>query len=272
MNLPVAIITGASSGIGEAAAKALAKNGYRVVVAARRKDRLDKLVSLIEKDSGIAYPVPTDITDINQIQNLVETTVQSFGRIDVLVNSAGYGKLVWLDQQSLEEIDNQIRVNLIGAIQISRAVLPYMLTENQGQIIHITSISSYVGLPTYSIYTTSKFGLRGFLESFRREMRGTGITISGVFPGAVDTEFDQHAGVHWKITRVTPDWLLLSPDDVAKLILKVIQKKKKNVVAPRIMWVPIIANTFFPRLVGWIVSKFFYRDGEKTIAWRAREK
>ena len=103
-------------------------------------------------------------------------------------------------------------------------------------------------------------------------MRGTGITISGVFPGAVDTEFDQHAGVHWEITRVTPDWLLLSPDDVSKMILKVIQKKKKNVVTPSIMWVPIIANTICPRLVSWIVSRYFYRDRGKTIAWRDREK
>ena len=272
MNLPVAIITGASSGIGEAAAKTLAKNGYRVVLAARRKDRLEKLFTQITEDAGIALPVPTDLSDAKQIQNLVETTIHTYGRIDVLVNSAGYGKLVWLDQQSLDAIENQIQVNLIGAIQISREILPYMLTENRGQIIHITSISSYVGLPTYSIYTTTKFGLRGFLESLRREMRGTGITISGVFPGAVDTEFDQHAGVHWEITRVTPDWLLLSPDDVAKLILKVIKKKKKNVVAPGIMWVPIIANTLCPRLVSWIVSRYFYREGGKTIAWRDREK
>ena len=272
MNLPVAIITGASSGIGEAAAKNLAKNGYRVVLAARRKERLEKLFSQITENSGIALSVPTDLTDASQIQNLVDKTIQTFGRIDVLVNSAGYGKLVWLDQQSLEEIENQIQVNLIGAIQISRAVLPFMLTEGQGQIIHITSISSYVGLPTYSIYTTTKFGLRGFLESLRREMRGTGITISGVFPGAVDTEFDQNAGVHWEITRVTPDWLLLSSDDVANLILKVIHKKKKKVVVPWIMWVPILANTLFPKLVSWILSRYFYREEGKTIAWRAREK
>ena len=122
MNLPVAIITGASSGIGEAAAKTLAKNGYRVVLAARRKDRLEKLFTQITEDAGIALPVPTDLSDAKQIQNLVETTIHTYGRIDVLVNSAGYGKLVWLDQQSLDAIENQIQVNLIGAIQISREI------------------------------------------------------------------------------------------------------------------------------------------------------
>ena len=272
MNLPVAIVTGASSGIGEAVAKTLARNGFRVVLAARRKDRLNKIASQIIEQGGTVLSVPTDLSIMVEIQQLVDKTIQTFGQIDILVNSAGFGKLVWLDQQSLEEIQSQIQVNLIGAIQISRAVLPFMLKQDQGQIIHITSISSFVGLPTYSIYTATKFGLRGFLESLRREMRGTGITITGFYPGAVDTEFDQHAGVHWKITRVTPDWLLLSPDAVAKMILRVIQKKRRNMVVPGIMWVPILANTLFPRLVSWIVSRLFYRESGKTVAWRNQEE
>ena len=99
-------------------------------------------------------------------------------------------------------------------------------------------------------------------------MRGTGITISSVFPGAVDTEFDQHAGVHWKTTRVTPDWLLLSSADVAERLIKVIKTKKKQVVIPGIMWVAVLANAHFPGFVSWVLSKYFYRQGGKTVAWR----
>ena len=272
MSQPVAIIAGASSGIGEAAAKELARNGYRVVLAARRQDRLSKLASLIREEGGVVQVFPTDFTQVEQIRLLVENTIQSYGQIDVVVNSAGVGKLVWLDQQSLSEIQDQIQVNLIGAIQLTREVLPYMQKMGKGHLIHLTSISSWVGVPTYSIYTATKFGLRGFLESLRRELRGTGIIVSGVFPGAVDTEFDQQAGVHWEITGVAPKWLLVSPEEVAQLILKVIDKKRKNAVIPAIMWAAVLVNAHFPGFVSWLLSRYFYRVGGKTVAWSNQEK
>ncbi len=268
MSQPVAIITGASSGIGEAAARALSGNGYRVVLAARRKERLINLATQIQEGGGEALAVPTDLRELEQIQRLVESTLQAYNRIDVLVNSAGYGKLVWLDEQTQADIQDQLQVNLTGAIQITREVLPWMIAQEGGHIIHIASIASWVGVPTYSIYAATKFGLRGFLESLRRELRGTGITVSGIFPGAVDTEFDQHAGVHWKTTRVTPNWLLLTSDEVAGQILKVIKKKKNNAVIPGIMRLAVWVNASFPRTVGWLMAKYFYRKEGKTVAWR----
>ena len=272
MSQPVAIITGASSGIGEAAARALSGNGYRVVLAARRKERLNSLVSKIREGGGEALAIPTDLRQLDQIQHLVESTLQAYNRIDVLVNSAGYGKLVWLDEQTQDDIQDQLQVNLVGAIQITREVLPLMIAQHGGHIIHIASIASWVGLPTYSIYAATKFGLRGFLESLRRELRGTGITVSGIYPGAVDTEFDQHAGVHWKTTRVTPNWLLLTADDVAHQILKVIKKKKNNAINPGIMRLAVWINASFPETVSWLLAKFFYRKEGKTVAWRDAEE
>lgn len=272
MSQPVAIITGASSGIGEAAARALSGNGYRVVLAARRKERLNSLASKIREGGGEALAIPTDLRQLDQIQHLVEDTLQAYNRIDVLVNSAGYGKLVWLDEQTQADIQDQLQVNLTGAIQITREVLPLMIAQDGGHIIHIASIASWVGLPTYSIYSATKFGLRGFLESLRRELRGTGITVSGIYPGAVDTEFDQHAGVHWKTTRVTPNWLLLTADDVAHQILKVIKKKKNNAINPGIMRLAVWINASFPETVSWLLAKFFYRKEGKTVAWRDAEE
>jgi short-subunit dehydrogenase len=272
MSHPVAIVAGASSGIGEATAKALARNGYRVVIAARRQDRLTKLASRIEEEGGLVEIIPTDFLQVEQIQLLVERTLKTFGQVDVVVNSTGVGKLVWLDRQSASEIQDQIQVNLIGAIQLTREVLPPMLKAKKGHIIHLSSISSWVGVPTYSIYTATKFGLRGFLESLRRELRGTGVFVSGVFPGAVDTEFDQQAGVPWEITGVAPEWLLVSPEEVAQLILKVIRNKKKNAVIPAIMWVAVLANAHFPGFVSWILSKYFYRVDGKSVSWSNSEK
>jgi len=267
MTQQVVLVTGASSGIGSATALYLGCQGYKIILAARRLDRLEELAAEIRKNGGEALVIQSDISQSDQIQNLVDLSIETFQRIDILVNSAGYGKLVWLDEQSLEDISHQIQVNLIGAIQLSRAVLPGMLSRGTGQIIQITSIASWVGLPTYSIYAANKFGLRGFLESFRRELRGTGITVTGVYPGSVDTEFDQHAGIDWKFKRVTPSWLMVSPEYVARRIHKVIQKKRTISVIPWIMVVPALANALFPRLVGWMLSKYFYRIEGKTIAW-----
>jgi short-subunit dehydrogenase len=270
MSTPVAIVAGASSGIGAATARLLGKRGYRVVLTSRRKDRLDKLASDIKDDGGEVLVVPTDLANLDDIQNLVRDTLQKYGQIDILINSAGYAKLVWLDEQDQDEIDHQIRVNLIGAIQLIREIIPTMKERGQGQIIQITSIASWIGIPTYSIYVTNKFGLRGFLESIRRELRGTGITVTGVYPGAVDTEFDQHAGIDWKFNRVTPEWLLYSPEQVANFILRVIKNKKTTAVYPGIMIVPVLFNAHFPGFVSWILSKLFFRSGGKTVAWRSK--
>ena len=272
MSQTVAIVAGASSGIGEASALALGKKGYRVVLAARREERLLDLADRIQEGGGEALVVPTDFSQVDQITHLVEKTFQAYGRIDVLVYSAGYGRLVWLDEQSQGDIQNQIQVNLTGAIQTTRAVLPCMLSVGRGHIIQIGSSTSWVGLPTYSIYTATKFGLRGFLESIRRELRGTGISVTGIYPGAVDTEFVQHAGVNWEITRVTPKMFLRSAEDVAAQVIKVIKTRKKQVVIPGLMAITSLANAHFPRLVSWILSKYFYRKGGKTIAWGDRGK
>ena len=162
----------------------------------------------------------------------------------------------------------QIQVNLIGMIQLTRSVLPDMLAAGAGQIIQVSSIASWVGIPTYSIYNANKFGSRGFFEGLRRELRGTGVIISEVFPGAVDTEFAQDPDLAWKTTTVTPKFALLSTQVVADKIFQMIQKKKTRSVIPGTMWPAIWANAFFPGFVSWILSKFFYIKNGKRYSWR----
>ncbi|MCK5794848.1 MAG: SDR family NAD(P)-dependent oxidoreductase, partial [Anaerolineales bacterium] len=179
----------------------------------------------------------------------------------------------WLDEQSLEEnIQTQLQVNLIGMIQLTRLVIPEMVASGSGQIIHISSIASWVGVPTYTIYNASKFGSRGFMSSLRREMRGTGVTISEIFPGAVDTEFGQDPDVNWKTTTVTPKFALLSPQFVADQILEMILRKKTRSVIPGFMWLAIWADAHFPGVVGWILSKYFYSSNGVRYSWRQRKE
>lgn len=270
---PVVIITGASSGIGEKAAITLAKNGYRVVIAARRQNRLEEIAEQIRKEGGEVLPIQTDLSQVDQIRDLVEKTKSVFGQIDILVNNAGSARHLWLDEQSLEDdIQNQLQVNLIGMIQLTRLVIPDMVEAGVGQIIHISSIASWVGVPTYSIYNASKFGSRGFLASLRRELRGTGVIISEIFPGAVDTEFGQDPDVSWKTTTVTPKFALLSPQSVADKILVMIQRKKTISVIPGFMWLAIWADAHIPRFISWVLSKYFYSSDGVRYTWRQRKE
>jgi len=269
MNKPVVLITGASSGIGANTALTLGKNGYRVVLAARRKDRLDEIADQIRGGGGEAISVQLDMSRVEQVKNVVTMIRGEYGAVNILVNNAGSARHLWLDEQSLEsDIQMQLQVNLVGMIQLTRAVLPDMLAAGDGQIIHVSSIASWVGIPTYSIYNASKFGSRGFFEGLRRELRGTGVVISEVFPGAVDTEFAQDPKVTWKTTTVTPKFALLSTQAVADKIFQMIQKKKTKSVIPGIMWLAIRANAYFPGFVSWVLSKYFYTENGKRYSWR----
>jgi len=269
MNKPVVLITGASSGIGANTALTLGKNGYRVVLAARRKDRLDEIADQIRGGGGEAISVQLDMSRVEQVKNVVTMIRGEYGAVNILVNNAGSARHLWLDEQSLEsDIQMQLQVNLVGMIQLTRAVLPDMLAAGDGQIIHVSSIASWVGIPTYSIYNASKFGSRGFFEGLRRELRGTGVIISEVFPGAVDTKFAQDPKVTWKTTTVTPKFALLSTQAVADKIFQMIQKKKTKSVIPGIMWLAIRANAYFPGFVSWVLSKYFYTENGKRYSWR----
>jgi short-subunit dehydrogenase len=268
----VVIITGASSGIGAACAEMFGARGYRVVLAARRLERLEARVEQITARGGQALAVKTDVTEPDQNRRLIERTLSAYGRIDILINNAGIGKLRWLDEQDPEgEIPLQIQVNLTAPLQLSRLVLPHFLERGSGQIVNVASGGAWLAVPTYSVYTATKYGLRGFTRSLRRELRGTSIRVTGVYPGSVDTEFDQQADVGWEIQSETPPWLLLSPEEVAAKIYQAVQTGKSTVIIPWVLRIPIALEVLWPGLMSWIFSKFFKRVNGKTIAWGREE-
>lgn len=268
---PVVLVTGASSGIGEKTALTLGRKGYRVVLAARRIDRLEELAGQIRQSGGEALALGLDLSEIGQIQRVAETVKEHYGRVDILVNNAGSARHLWHDQLELErDIQTQLQVNLIGMIQLTRLLLPAMLDAGRGQIIHVSSIAAWVGLPTYTVYCASKFGARGFNASLRRELRGTGVVVSEIFPGAVDTDFAVDPRVKWETTSVTPAFALASPQAVANRIYRLIRSRRRRAVIPRVMWLAIWAEAAFPRLVGWILSFFFYSKDGIRYSWRQR--
>jgi len=260
LNSKVVIVTGASSGIGEATARAFGREGARVVLAARRLDRLEVLAGEIQNSSpGVqAVAIAADLSQLADIQNLVAQTLQRFGRIDVLFNNAGFGRLGWLETlDPVKDIEAQLAVNLLGVIQTTRQVLPVMIGQKSGHVINMASMSAFVGTPTYSIYAASKFAVRGFSEALRREVAPWGIRVSVVYPGGVATEFSAHAGIQRKTGATTPRWMVLSADDVARTVVGLARHPRPGLIVPWPHRLSAWLNQWFPALVDWVTVNRF---------------
>jgi short-subunit dehydrogenase len=207
-----------------------------------------------------AIPVATDVTRLEDIQNLVETTLDEYGQIDVLFNNAGFGRLAWLEElDPVKDIEDQLQVNLHGVIQTTRAVLPHMIERRHGHIVNMASLAGFIATPTYSIYAAGKFAVRGFSEALRREVGVFGIHVSVIYPGGVRTEFGEHTGAKHKKRVTTPASLKLAPERVARAVFEVVQRPRKAVVLPGVMNFVVWANMLFPGLFDWFIERRFTR-------------
>ena len=183
----VVIITGASSGLGEATARRLAKNGAKLMLAARREERLKELVAEIEKEGGIAKYQVTDVTDRSQMEALAKATQQAYDRIDVLVNNAGLMPLSPLAANKVDEWENMVDVNIKGVLYGVSAVMPAMLQQESGQIINLSSVAGHKVFAGGTVYCATKFAVKAISEGIRLESDGK-IRSTNISPGAVATE------------------------------------------------------------------------------------
>ncbi|GAK48259.1 short-chain dehydrogenase/reductase SDR [Secundilactobacillus oryzae JCM 18671] len=186
----VIVITGASSGIGEATAKKLADNGNQVVVSARREDRLKQLVAKIEAAGGQAVYHVTDVTKREEVADLAKFAVDTYGKIDVWMNNAGLMPQSTLDRYKIDEWDRMIDVNIKGVLYGIAAALPYMREQKSGHIINTSSVAGHAVHPGGSVYSATKFAVRVISEGLRQEeaLAESNIRISVISPGAVATE------------------------------------------------------------------------------------
>ena len=183
------IITGASSGIGEATARKLAAEGANVVLAARRKDKLTDLQSDIKKNGGSALVVETDVTDKNDIKNLAEQTKDTYGPCDILINNAGLMPLSYMKNLHTDEWEQMIDVNIKGVLNCLAEVLPDMTERESGHIVNISSVAGREIMPGSAVYSATKFGVRALSDGLRQELSPEfGIRVTCIEPGAVDTE------------------------------------------------------------------------------------
>jgi short-subunit dehydrogenase len=231
----VIIVTGASSGIGEATARQFGRAGAKLILAARRVDKLEALAQeiLVMGSGAEAFVVQADLSKLEDIQALVKQTLDKFGRIDVLVNNAGFGRLDWLENlDPVKDIQAQFDVNVLGVIQTTRQVLPIMIKQRSGHIINMCSMAGLVATPTYTVYAACKHAVHGFSEALRREVKPWGIDVSMIYPGGVITEFQAHAGIKRKTGATTPQSLLLTADQVGAAVVQLVRSPRAMRILP----------------------------------------
>ena len=251
----IAIVTGASSGIGEVTALEFASAGAKVVLAARRIERLERLAGTIRAGGGVALPVQTDLTIISQIRNLVQTTLTTFGRIDILANIAGTGYYDWFEELSSENLREHYEVNVIGLAELTREVLPTMKAQRSGYILNMCSYSSVISAPPLTVYASTKYAVEGLTDGLRRELIPWGIKVMRIHPsGVTGTEFKEKAARDGGIQFRTISFGQVSRERVARTLVRLVEKPHRSVFLGRIYDGLAILNKLFPWVIDWASS------------------
>lgn len=220
----VAIVTGASRGIGRSIALALARNGAKVALAARSEPALQAVQAEIEAGGGQAAGFPTDVSREAEVADLVRGTVERFGRLDILVNNAGIGIFGPLAEMRTEEWDRIMAVNARGPFLLCREAIPHLKHQGQGFIINIASVVGVKGYANQAAYSASKHAVMGMSKALARELHGDGIRVHAICPGGVST---QMAG------QARPDLdrsVLMQPDEIADVVLFLLTRRGNAVI------------------------------------------
>ncbi len=249
------IVTGTSTGIGRSTAIAFLDSGANVVLAARTETTLRALVdSLPASLRERTLIVPTDVAVFDDVKRLVDSTIQRFGQIDILINNAGFGMRATVEQTRLEDARRLMDVNFFGALQCIQAVLPHMKQAGHGQIVNVGSILSLVATPENSIYSASKFALRALSDALRIELKRDNIDVILIMPGYTDTPFFDNMIRHHGPPRTT-SLRGQSPDKVARVILRACARRRHEVVLTLPAKLGAIVKRMAPRFLDWALSK-----------------
>jgi len=233
-----ALVTGASSGIGAATAKAVAAQGAAVALLARRADRLEDLKRDIESTGGTALAVPADVTDAEQATAAVRCTVEELGRLDTLVNNAGLMRMGPATEAPLQDWDDMVAVNLKGVLYVTHAALPFLIDaaadspRGVADLVTVSSTGGWVARPGTAVYSLTKFGVNAFSEGIRQELLGKRVRVGVVGPGTVDTEIFSHlpAPSQEAVTRQTAGMVKLRPEDIADAVLYMVTRDRRVAV------------------------------------------
>lgn len=252
----VAVITGASSGIGRATALALAREGARVALAARTKSALHRVADEIRTLDRDALVVPSDVTSRNDVDHLVAKTLERWGRLDILVANAGAYIRSPVENLTVCEVERSMAVNFYGALYAVLAVQPHLLGQGSGHIVLVSSMDGKKGLPLDAPYVAAKFALAGYGEVLRQELRDRGVHVTTIFPGRVDTGLIESLAVPGISAKIPPEM-------VARAIVTAVRRPKPEVVVPFHARLLYLVNAASPRLGDWLVRVFRLQGWER---------
>lgn len=265
----VIVITGASSGIGEATAYELGAAGATLVLAARRKTRLEKVARQIGEQDGGVLVVDTDVSLAWQCKRLVERTINEYGHIDVLFNNAGWGSYAWFEEMKLSQIKEQFEVNVFGAIHLIHEAMPIMMKQRSGHIINMVSYASRIAVPPMTVYASTKYALEGLTDALRRELLPWGVRVSRVHPsGVTGTEYNKKASERGGLSFKSPGIGHVSKKYVAKKIHQLILHPGPELMIGRLYDVPAFFNRYFPGLVDLVMKIYVSSRRKKDLGGR----
>jgi len=257
----IVVITGASSGIGEAAAEQFAKRGANLVLVARRKEKLEQVEQKLSKYSIKTLIQVCDVSDKQQVKQMSEKVIETFSKIDILVNNAGfviYGKV---EELSIEDIESQMKTNYFGTINCTKHFLPYFLKQNSGHMINVASVGGSFGVPGIASYCATKFAMLGFSEGLHHELHGTNVGITVVSPIMVRTSLFDHPSFKNFTKHATG--ISLSAETVANAIIKASDSSKLEIVVPSYVRIGIWFKQTFPFLINPIIGNRFRKQLDK---------
>lgn len=251
----VAIVTGASTGIGAAIAEALASTGAHVALAARSYDKLEHTAACCRQHGVQALSVPTDVSDQTQCQQLVDQTVKHFQQLDILINNAGISMRALFEEMDLSVMEQTMQINFWGTVYCTHAAMPYLLSS-QGWIVGVSSIAGFRGLPARTAYSASKFAMNGFLEALRTENQKTGLKVLTLCPGFTASNIRAAAlNANGRPQGSSPrsEGAMMQPETVAGAMIRAMQKGKKTLVLTRqgrlTVWLNKLINGLMDQMV-----------------------
>jgi short-subunit dehydrogenase len=254
----IVIVTGASSGIGEATARAFALSGSKVVLAARSEKSLSIIVNELKKLNCEAIFIKTDVSREDDCRNLIEKTVENYGTIDFLINNAGLSMRAEFTDVDLNVLRRLMDVNFWGTVYCTKYALPYLVAQ-KGSLVGISSVAGFHGLAGRTGYSASKFAMHGFLETIRIENFKKGLHVMIIAPGFTSTEIRKHAlTANGEEQGESPrdEGKLMSPEYVAKWVLKGIRKKKRN----KFLTLDGKLTALFQRIVPDLIDRAYYYE------------
>lgn len=251
---PSVVVTGASSGIGEATAYRLARARARLGLIARREERLSRVAERVRELGGEARVAVADVADETEVKAAIADFENAFSGIDVLVNNAGFGLYAPLQSVKREDIERLFAVNAFGALSSIQAVLPGMRRRGSGLIVNVSSVVGKRALPMTGAYAASKYALQGLSDALRVELAGTGVRVSVICPGYTATEFGDRV-IDYGVARSRPRGGVMSAEEVAEAIFECARKPRREIVLTGKGRLVVLLQRFAPAVADWVIGR-----------------